>query len=134
MLRWQFSNWATDSTQYLSKQGIVEFACETDKLTPKFTWKWKGPECNQSFLKRKSKLKDLPYMISKFTIVGTIVIKTCGIWRTNNIEQWNRIKSPEINSKTYSKLRFNRGVIVIQQRKKMVVEEQRILPHTIHKN
>ena len=42
-------------------------------------------------------------------------MKTVGVGeRTENIDQWNRIESPEIDSYKYSELIFDKGAKVIQ--------------------
>ena len=54
-------------------------------------------------MRKKNRAGRIRYLTSDYTYKAT-VIKTVWFWHKTNIDQWNSIESPEINSQTYDQL------------------------------
>ena len=80
---------------------LANLVVETDNLIVKFLWKFKRPRIVKITLKRRSQIWG--FMLPDFkTYYNGTVIKTVWCWhKLSHIDQWNSIKSPEINYHSY---------------------------------
>ena len=95
------------------------FFTELEQTKFRLVWKHRRPQIAKVILRKKNGAGESGFLTSNYT-TNLQKIPQNNMAPTQNIDQWNRIESPDINLCTYFQLIYDKGGKNIQWRKDSV--------------